>query len=140
MKLVVDVFGCTPGISTRSSTNGFVNCIQFSLAAKLREFVIGVPDLKKELKAALFDSAFPNVTGKDSKPLRRVHFDTPGFSGKCSTCSRYLSVGAERDEGLVFSATYDSRRLPYCLKCAKAALTVAWRDFMMDDGRQEDLL
>lgn len=140
VKFIVDICGCTPGISAWSSTETLVSRRQFRLAAKLRNLTVGVPDLEDELKAALFDSAFPELTGDDSgsSPLLHRQNDHFGNGNTCYACGRHLD-GDAGDEGLVFSPAYDSGRKTCCLHCAKDAFTSVWEDFIIDEGSREGI-
>lgn len=131
VKFIVDVLGCNPGISTWSLTEALVFRRQVGLAATLRDFALGLPDLEKDLKAALFDSVFPNLKGRDSQPLNLYKPDDACFL----KCRRRLG-GDEGNEGIIFGRTYNQGKNSCCLHCAKCLLTVAWGDLMWDDGRR----
>lgn len=137
VKFVVDVFGCTPGISAWSHAETLVFRRQLRLAAKLRDLAIGMPDLENELKAALFDSSFPRFPSKNSYPRQWDDYYTP--DDVCSVCSRHLG-GDKEGAGLIFGPFYDSGKQSCCLHCAKSVLDQAWWDFMMDDGGRRALL
>lgn len=139
VKFIVDVCGCTPGISTWSSTETLVSRRQFTAAVKLRNLTVGVPDLEDELKAALFDSAFPKLTGKSgSLPFLHGQDGHYANANTCYACDSHLD-GDAGDEGLVFGPTYGSGRETCCLHCAKDAFTSAWDDFIIDDGSREGI-
>lgn len=133
VKFIVDVFGCTPRISAWSPAGIFVFRKQSRLASKLRDLATSIPGLENELKAVSFDSAFPNLSGKDSHPRQWANYYTPDDT--CSSnCIRRLG-GDKGNEGLIFSPVYGSGKRSCCLHCSKVLLKIAWRNFMMRDGR-----
>lgn len=139
VKFIIDVLGCAPGVSAWSHTETFVFTKQLRFAPKLRDLATSMPGLENELKAALFDSAFPNLSGKCLHPrqLEGVDYCTP--DDRCSTCKRHLD-GDEGDEGLIFGPSYGNGKESCCLHCAKDELKIVWRGFMLHDSRQEELL
>lgn len=133
VKFIIDVFGCTSGISAWSPAGTFVFRKQSRLASKLRDLVTSIPGLEDELKAALFDSAFPNLSGKDSHPRQWANYYT--LDDTCSSnCIRHLG-GDKGNGGLMFNPAAGSGKRSCCLHCSKVLLKIAWRDFMMRDGR-----
>lgn len=133
VKFIIDVFGCTPGFSAWSPAGTLVSRKQSSLASKLRDLATSIPGLENEFKAALFDSAFPNLSGKHSHPRQWADYYTPGDTCS-SSCIRHLG-GDKGNEGLIFSPAQGSGKRSCCLHCARALLMIAWRRFMMRDGR-----
>lgn len=144
-KLIIDVFACSSVFSARSDVLILADRRQFRVAAKLRDIFSRLPDLEDELRAALYQSAFPKLRQEvsDSSWDSYVQSFTPEKT--CSACSCYLG-GVMGFYGGLFADGYGSGRGAYCLRCAKKdifcmerALKSDWRNFMMHDGSKMEL-
>lgn len=132
VKFLLEFSGSIQGVLSLTHARAIMLRRRFGLAAQLRAYAAGVPGLEDELKATLFDTAFPQIKGEKFRfwPGRNYPAKT-----SCFKCGCHLNDMPEHVR-LLSSPIYVDDTQVCCVRCAKHMVTVTWREVMMKAERE----